>query len=185
MEISIYPSQRLPVTVFDAIRHSNICIKELTLKGFIMNSTNIQRISTIKTLHVLNLPNVIFDARVESDLILLATELPLLMEIDVRRSYEHSMSITVDGLKKMIENGKQLNCINLGKVRDLHIDKTAIDTILNAIQSDTGLFIQFKGCKHKTSFVVPDDHEKSSIYKFKSGNKRFEIKYEECARCYC
>lgn len=95
------------------------------------------------------------------------------------------MTVTVDGLRKVIENGKRLKCIQLGKVNDLHIDETATETLLDAIEINRGLFIQFGGCQHNTSFVLSNDHKKPNIYTFKPSDQRLEIRYEECKRWCC
>lgn len=106
-------------------------------------------------------------------------ELPLLTEIDFNSKTSRSFTVTVDGLKDMLQNGKQLKRIKLTGIRDLHIDHNAIETLLNAIQIDANISIYFEGCKHKTSFNVPNIIKKYRIQKFKSPDNRLEIIYEE------
>lgn len=180
LELALCPYTVLSVSIFDAFKATNTCIKELTLDRFKITSTSIQSISNIKSLHVLRMLDLNENAHIsDRDLIQLVSKLPLLEEIEVKCFYRRDISVTVDGLKKLIENGNQLKCIKLSSAKDLHTDRTAIVSILDAIEINRNLLIDFEGCEHKTSFVVPDDQKKSRIYKFKSPDKRLEIIYRQ------
>lgn len=73
----------------------------------------------------------------------------------------------------------KLKRIQLGGVRDLHIDQSAIETILDAVEVNTANSIYYESCKHITSFNVPNIDKTSHIQKFKSADYRLEIIYEE------
>lgn len=96
------------------------------------------------------------------DLIQLVVKLPLLMEIEVIAKTDwysgNAIPVTIDALIKIIENGKRFKYVKFRWVKDLHINKMVIDAILDAMQIDTNLLIQFKGCQHQTSLFVSGDY---------------------------
>lgn len=75
---------------------------------------------------------------VETDLILLVKELPLLQDISIQTSCSESitMAVTMDGLIEMVQSGKRLRSIDLGCTENLNIDRNDFDTLLNAVKSD-------------------------------------------------
>lgn len=181
LEISLLIGTALTSAVIDAIRDFNTSIKELAISGFKIDSTTIQSILNLKSLNVFRLLNIKQDARMsQNDLILLVTELPLLTEIEFKCINKGIMPMTVDGLKNVVQCGKRLTNIKLRGVKNLHINKRAIETIIDAVQINERLSIYFEGCRHETSFDVFDD---------KSSDNRLEICYKEriiCTDCrYC
>lgn len=106
----------LPLT--NAIANSNPLIEELEFGvGFPINSAIIRSISNLKFRRVFR---SVYAQILQRDLILLATELPLLTEIDIK--HYRSLSITIDGFKNILQSGKQMKRIKLVGVRDLHIN---------------------------------------------------------------
>lgn len=107
------------------------------LKNFFLTIETISKMKSLKTFRVnsLNRAQIL-----QHDLILLAKELPLLTKIEFNSQYNRSLSVTFNGLKNMIQNGKQLKWIEL---------------LVNRSVS-----IYFKECIHKTNFDLPNINKK-------------------------
>lgn len=139
------------VAVIDAICKYNPFIKELALKGFEINSANMSRFFNLKSLHVLRFLDFNEKDNVhisENDLISLATNLPLLVEIEMINT-DRSPSMTVDGLIKLVKSENLLKRIKLVGFKDLTINKHSCEQLLNAMRTKTGLSITIC-CRHRT-----------------------------------
>lgn len=109
-------------SLMEAFINANVRLEYLSLDGFKIDALAIQSLTKFKSLNEL----VLIDngSFLEEDLILLARELPLL-----------SVAITLDGLIKLAQTGKQLKDIILYKVTNFRINQNGFDSLLNAVKS--------------------------------------------------
>lgn len=149
------------------------------------DSKGIREISKMKNLEILSLGSTTRNS--ESDFIHLVTELPLLTRLNLNFEYEKPTRITVDGIKRIIEFGKQLDCLGLFGLKRLRIDLIDFEMLLKAVKSSIrkkkfSIFIT--GCKSAVKFNVPkaiQQAAKNHMEIFLNKN----MKMDEDNRCMC
>lgn len=156
--------------------------EKLDLSGVYIDSKDIPSICklvTLKRLLLNDMRNV-----TDTDLISLTASLPLLAELQLYFGYGIDKAITVDTLVQMIENAKDLEFLALIGIRNLRINQTAFEKMLDTVPVERKkLTIHVIGCKTTTNVNVPENIRNSN-------EKRLVIVHTEdddnrcpCQRC--
>ncbi|XP_031617142.1 uncharacterized protein LOC116337005 [Contarinia nasturtii] len=151
--------------LMDAFAKEKVPINYLDLSEFSIGPNDIKSILKLKTMKVLLLNNI-EKAVTDADLVPLATQLPLLVHLQLDFGEKVKTPITVNGLVKMVKDGKQLKYLALVRVQNLKIDKKAFENILKAVQSrrnENKLTIDINtSSKKTTTFNVPEHVQQAS-----------------------
>lgn len=146
----------------------NVPLKELDLHYFRVDSIDFRNILKIKTLTRLNLTGALRVS--EADFVSISIELPLLKILILDFEFRNQMCISINGLKSIIEFGKQLQHIYLFGVRNLRIHQESFLKLLETVKSGDKrmkLIIRLTGCKSTTNFDVPQSIQKANNACFK------------------
>lgn len=155
----------------DAFAKGNVPINRLELRDFSIKSKDIQSILKLKAMQILSLDTV-KDVS-DTDLIALTTQLKELTNLHLYLDTAAKTKITINGLTKMIKNGKKLDYFALVSVKNLKIGKKAFESLLKAAQSrghGEKLTIDIVGHNRTSSFIVPENIQRA-------GNAYLTIKF--------
>lgn len=164
--------EKLAAPLMDAFAKDKVSLKCLNLSEFSIGSKEIKSILKLKTIKILSLDLV--GNVTNADLVTLVKELALLENLQLYFGRGAKTPITVDGLTKMIKDGKNLDYIGLVSVPKLKIDKKAFDNLLKAAQSRNNnkkIQIDIIGA-NSSSFNVPENIQRAA-------SKYLTIKYTE------
>lgn len=149
--------------LMDSFAKQKVPIEHIDLTYFEINAKDIRSMAKLKTIKDLILHEVKHVS--DADLIFVVNELPLLINLQLYFENATKAKLTVDGLAKMIKNGKQLRLITLSGVKGLKIDRSAFDKLAKAAQArkaDNKLTIDIVGHANTTKFNVPDSIQQAS-----------------------
>lgn len=155
--------------LMDAFAKEKVPINQLELFDFLIGSKDIKNILKLKTIEILCLSNI--EQASDADLVPLTDQLPSLKNLQLY--FGQKVKITLNGLTKMIKDGKQLDYLAMVGVQNLKIDKRAFENLLKVVQSrdiDKKLEIYIAGNKKTTSFNVPENIQRA-------GDKNLKIEY--------
>lgn len=116
-----------------AFVNANIRLDFFSIKFFKIGALAVKSLTKLKTINTLHLTRT--DSFFEKDLILMASALPLLTNLTVETEFRSSIALIMDGLITFVRTGKQLNSITLNEVRNLRINQSGFDSLLNAVKS--------------------------------------------------
>lgn len=165
--------------LMDAFAKAKIQLDQLEANEFLIQSKDIKSILKIESMEILVL-NTIEQVN-EADIVAMVTQLPKLTTLHLYFGSKVRNPITINGLKKIVNDRKQLVYISFTDVQNLKIDQKAFQNLLKAAQnrrdggnggSERRLFIDIYGNKKTTSFNVPDAMQTS-------GKELLEIRYSD------
>lgn len=151
--------------LMDAFDKEKVPLSRLQLSGFLIAPNDIKSILKVKTIKSLVLDEIV-KAVSDTDLVPLATQLPMLEHLQLNFGKKVKTPISVNGLAKMAKDGKQLQYIAFVGVENLKIDKKAFENILKAVQcrrNEKKLTIHIVGRSSRTTtFNVPENVQRAA-----------------------
>lgn len=131
--------------LMQAIANAKIVIDSITLENFKFDTKAIESLANLKSITKLGLKCK--EGFLESDLMLLASGLPLLTSLRISTGFS-PIAISMDGLIKLVQIAGRLTFLGLGVITNLHINQNEIDTLLDAVkigESNRRLYIFISG----------------------------------------
>lgn len=140
----------------EAFFNARIAIEKLLVCSFRIDSITIKSVKNLKTLTTLHLHQI--EGVLERDLISLASELPLLTNLQLHFKMPSMISLSNRVIAKLVQNGKRLNFLSLWGPRHLFIDVYGFRELIKAaknVATEEPLCITIVACSTTSTFNVP------------------------------